>query len=184
MVKDALTREAAGVATLQSETLLWAALPTTTMRQLETLARGMDAIRAPAAEEPSESLRGRAAEVVRRFRLGSREVYKLDLVPSLLEAAGVNAATELPMIAQSVAEAIARHVTTLAPRTLLYVVGDHGFSIDRRGQIQTGGASPEEVLVPAQAWLIGDLHLIGDLALTRFSCVSPLVGRANVFRLR
>lgn len=158
LVRDALARETAGTATFGGEMLLWSALPTTTMRQLETLARGMDALRAPAYDEPSESLRGRAAEVVRRCRVGSREIHKLDLVPSLLDAAGANVMGELPRIAASVATVIARHVTTLVPRTLLFIVGDHGFSVDRRGDIQSGGASPEEVLVPAQQWLVGDVH--------------------------
>ena len=156
-VRDALAREATGVATLTSETLLWSALPTTSMRQIETFARGLDALRAPAREEPSESLRGRAAEVVRRMRVGSRELYKLDLVPALLDATS-DVIGSLESIATATAEAIARHVSTLPPRTLLFVVGDHGFSIDRRGQVRMGGASPEEVLVPGFAWLVGDLH--------------------------
>jgi hypothetical protein len=158
MIRDALARETAGTATFGGEMLLWSALPTTTIRQLETLARGMDALRAPAREEPSESLRGRAAEVVRRCRVGSREIHKLDLIPSLLDAAGANAMNELPNIAEAVATVLARHITTLVPRTLLFVVGDHGFSLDRRGEVVSGGASPEEVLVPAQPWLVGDVH--------------------------
>jgi hypothetical protein len=157
LVRDALTRESTGIATLTSETLLWSALPTTTMRQIETLARGLDALRAPAREEPSESLRGRAAEVVRRLRVGSRELYKLDLVPSMLESAP-DVVGSLPEIASRTAEAVARHISTLAPRTLLFIVGDHGFTADRRGEIMTGGASPEEVLVPAFSWLVGELH--------------------------
>jgi hypothetical protein len=40
----------------------------------------------------------------------------------------------------------------------LFIVGDHGFGVDRRGEVVTGGASPEEVLVPAFAWLLGELH--------------------------
>ena len=157
LVRDALAREATGIATLTSETLLWSALPTTTMRQIETFARGLDALRDPAREEPSESLRGRAAEVVRRLRVGSRELYKLDLVPSLLDGAP-DVIASLEGIATATAEAIARHVSTLPPRTLLFIVGDHGFSVDRRGQVRMGGASPEEVLVPAFSWLVGDLH--------------------------
>jgi hypothetical protein len=157
LVRDALAREASGVATLTAETILWSALPTTTMRQIETFARGLDALRAPAREEPSESLRGRAAEVVRRLRVGSRELYKLDVVPSMLEGTS-DVIGALDNIANATAEAIARHVSTLPPRTLLFVVGDHGFSIDRRGELRTGGASPEEVLVPAFSWLVGDLH--------------------------
>ncbi len=158
MVRDALSREAVGFASLTSENILWSALPTTTIRQLETFARGIDALRAPAREEPSESLRGRAAEVVRRLRVGSRELYKLDLIPAMLETRISDVVGALPEIAEATAEAIARHVSTLPPRTLLFVLGDHGFSIDRRGEVKTGGASPEEVLVPAFAWLVGELH--------------------------
>ena len=157
LVRDALAREATGAASLTSETLLWSALPTTTIRQIETFARGLDALRAPMREEPSESLRGRAAEVVRRVRAGSRELYKLDLVPALL-AGTPDVVGSLEGIAAATAEAIARHVSTLPARTLLFVLGDHGFTVDRRGEVHTGGASPEEVLVPAFSWLVGELH--------------------------
>jgi hypothetical protein len=143
-------------------------MPTTTVRQLETLARGVDALRAPAQNEPpTESLRGRTAEHARRLRIGSRELFKLDVVPALLAQVAtarsslgdVQAFTSaLPRIGEAVGEAIVRHAASLAPRTLLYVVGDHGFTIDRRGRLDHGGAAPEEVLVPAQAWLVGDLH--------------------------
>jgi hypothetical protein len=60
--------------------------------------------------------------------------------------------------AEAVTEALGRHVETLAPRTLLLVAGDHGFCVDRRGRVTHGGAAPEEVLVPAFAYLVGDLH--------------------------
>jgi hypothetical protein len=167
LVRDELSTRAAGVASLTSESLLWSSLPTTTYRQLETLARGMDALRAPAAtEETTESLRGRSAETVRRLRVGSRELYKLDVVPSMLGALPDPAASPGPAhvvaalgdIATSVADAVLRHVESLPPRTLLLVLGDHGFTIDRRGRITHGGASPEEVLVPCLAYLVGDLH--------------------------
>ena len=91
------------------------------------------------------------------MRIGSRELYKLDLVPSLLEGSS-DVVGSLEGIATATAEALARHISTLQPRTLLFVVGDHGFTVDRRGQVRTGGASPEEVLVPAFSWLIGELH--------------------------
>ncbi len=163
LVRDALTTRASGSASLTSETVLWSALPTTTIRQLETFARGMDALRAPSTEEPQESLRGRSAEVVRRLRVGSRELYKLDLVPAMLGALGDEPGAEtvvgaLDEVASAVADSIARHLETLPPRTLLLIAGDHGFTVDRRGRILHGGASPEEVLVPAYAWLVGDLH--------------------------
>ncbi|MBX3188376.1 MAG: hypothetical protein KF819_15265 [Labilithrix sp.] len=169
LVRDQMATHAAGVASLTAETLLWSALPTTTFRQLETLARGMDALRAPADEEPNESLRGRSAETVRRLRVGSRELYKLDVVPSSLASLSQDALGDPTMgaaevvagldeIAETVTDALLRHVETLQTRTLLLVIGDHGFCVDRRGRVSHGGASPEEVLVPAFAYLIGDLH--------------------------
>ena len=166
VVRDQIAQRAAGAVSLTSESLLWSALPTTTYRQLETLARGMDALRAPTAEDGSESLRGRSAETVRRMRVGSRELYKLDVVPSMLGAlpdptmgnTSAHVVAALSDIGASVADALLRHVETLPPRTLLLVLGDHGFTIDRKGRITHGGASPEEVLVPCLAYLVGDLH--------------------------
>ena len=47
-------------------------------------------------------------------------------------------------------------------RTLLVVFGDHGFVVDNTasssGPARQGGASPEEVLVPGFAWLLGGVH--------------------------
>ena len=55
-------------------------------------------------------------------------------------------------------EIVARHSDHLPPRTLLVVFGDHGFALDERGAACQGGASPEEVLVPAFAFLTGETH--------------------------
>ncbi|MDP9000053.1 MAG: hypothetical protein M3O46_08080 [Myxococcota bacterium] len=146
-------------AALTDQLLLWSALPTTTIRQLETIARGFEALRAPATlEDDPQPARGRNAEHVRRMRVGPRELYKLDIVQSRVQAALGDVARELPEIADAAAEAIVRHVETLAPRTLLFVFGDHGFTIDKRGVACQGGASPEEVLVGGFALLIGDVH--------------------------
>ena len=166
LVRDELANRAAGTVSLTNESLSWSSLPTTTYRQLETLARGMEALRAPAAEEPSESLRGRRAETVRRLRVGSREIFKLDIIPSMLGAfpdpasgsGPAHVVAALPDIAASVTDALLKHIETLPPRTLLLVLGDHGFTIDRRGRVTHGGATPEEVLVPCLAYLVGDLH--------------------------
>ncbi len=76
--------------------------------------------------------------------------------PALTGPAPVVAA--LADIATSVTDALLRHIDTLPPRTLLLVLGDHGFTIDKRGRITDGGASPEEVLVPCFSYLVGDLH--------------------------
>jgi hypothetical protein len=146
-------------AALTDEFLLWSALPTTTMRQLETIARGVEALRAPAELDPETGpARGRTAEYVRRLRVGPREVHKLDLVETRMQAARGNLLRMLPEIADATADVIARHAEGLAPHTLLFVFGDHGFAIDRSGSARQGGASPEEVLVGAFALLVGDVH--------------------------
>ncbi len=158
-VEERLVAMLGARASLTDELLLWSALPTTTLRQLETIARGTEALRAPATlEEEPEAARGRTAEYVRRMRVGPREIHKLDVVEARLRTLPGPILPHLDAIADSAAEAIARHAEALAPRTLLLVTGDHGFTIDRRGAARQGGASPEEVLCGAFALLVGDVH--------------------------
>jgi hypothetical protein len=159
LVEERLVAMLGPRASLTDELLLWSALPTITLRQLETLARGVEALRSPAElEEDPEPARGRTAEYVRRMRVGPREIHKLDLVEARVRTLRGRVVEQLPEVADAAAEAIARHAETLAPRTLLFVTGDHGFTIDRSGTARQGGSSPEEVLVGAFAMLIGDVH--------------------------
>ena len=159
-VKVELARCLGTRGSLTDETLLWSALPTTSTRQMETLARGVDALREAkeTAEGEPDPLRGRTSEMIRRIKIGSRDVYKLDLVETRLRESSAHVLDMLPEVAESVAEIVARHALTLQPRTLLFVFGDHGFTLDRDGEPHQGGASPEEVLVPGFAFLIGDVH--------------------------
>jgi hypothetical protein len=158
-VQERLSARLAARAVLTDEIMLWSALPTTTMRQLETIARGVDALRSPGEiDTDAEPPRGRTAEYVRRLRVGPREVHKLDVVESRLQGARGGVLRALPEIADAAADAIAHHAATLSPGTLLFVFGDHGFTIDRAGSARQGGASPEEVLVGAFALLVGDVH--------------------------
>jgi hypothetical protein len=159
IVQERLVAILGARASLTDELLLWSALPTTTMRQLETIARGVEALRAPAPLEGEPELpRGRTAEYVRRMRVGPRELSKLDLLEARLQSSRGRVLAAMPEMALATAEAIARHVETLQARTLLLVFGDHGFTIDRSGIARQGSASPEEVLVGAFALLVGDVH--------------------------
>ncbi len=159
LVQERLVARLGERAAMTDELVMWSALPTTTMRQLETIARGVDALRAPGdMDADAEPPRGRTAEYVRRLRIGAREVHKLDLIESRLQGARGGVLRAIPEIAEATAESIARHAETLAPNTLLFVFGDHGFTIDRTGSARQGGASPEEVLVGAFALLVGDVH--------------------------
>jgi hypothetical protein len=157
-VKDALATSLAGRGSLVAETSLFSLLPTTTMRQLEGLARGIEALRAPAEPREDDPVRGRTAEMVRRIKVGPRDVYKLDWVDAAVRACTGSVTDDLPGVASACADILARHAATLAPRTLMFVFGDHGFAVDAGGRATFGGASPEEVIVPAFAILVGDLH--------------------------
>jgi hypothetical protein len=161
LVEERVVSKLGNRAALTDELMLWSALPTTTMRQLETIARGVEALRAPAPIDPdseAEAPRGRTAEYVRRLRVGPRELHKLDVVQARLQGMREGTLDALPALADTTADVVARHAETLAPRTLLFVFGDHGFVIDRNGAPLQGGASPEEVLVGAFALLVGDVH--------------------------
>lgn len=156
----------AGRAVCVERTLLWAALPTTTPTQMALLARGPEGLREaePPPDPEAEIARGRAVGTVRRERIGAREVMKLDLVEARLRTPGAGYDDRIESLAEEVAQVTSRFVETLPPRTLLFIFGDHGFRLpmnpDGRstGPATQGGLSPEEVLVPAHAWLIGGVH--------------------------
>jgi hypothetical protein len=144
--------------------LLWAALPTTTAAQLELIGRGAAGLR-EFTGEISEDLvvaRGRKASMIRRLKTGHREVLKLDIVEARLAEPGGAAPEGFDAMADEVAERIAAHFEGLQPRTLVMVFGDHGFTLepgaDGPRTARSGGASPDEVLVPAFAWLVGAVH--------------------------
>jgi len=165
-VGERLKEKLAGRAVCVERMLLWAALPSTTQTQLGLLARGPEGLRdaEPASEPEPEIVRGRAVGTVRRDRVGSREVMKLDLVEARLRNAGPGYEERVEALADEVAPILVKYVETLPPRTLVFLFGDHGFrlptSADGRasGPATQGGVSPEEVLVPAQAWLLGGVH--------------------------
>jgi len=152
-------------AALTERLLMWAALPTSTSVQLELIGRGPEGLKDACATSPESDYpvaRGRAAATVRRVRAGAREIMKLDVVESRLGEAGGPLLERLGDVAREAAEALANHFLRLPPRTLVMVFGDHGFCIDSvdggSSAARQGGASPEEVLVPAFAWLVGDVH--------------------------
>jgi hypothetical protein len=159
-MRDALTSQA----TCTERLLLWAALPTTTPVQIDLLAHGPEGLasRGAPSEREEAGLRGRTSATIRRIKVGNRDIYKLDTVEACLRESGPPLPERLDAIADDVAASLAVHARTLAPRTLMLVFGDHGFRMEscEGGTLNgtSGGASPEEVLVPAFAWLIGDVH--------------------------
>jgi hypothetical protein len=139
---------------------LWAALPSVTSRQLTALANGGTTPHDESPDDLGISLRGRASETPRRIRVASRELYKLDAVRARIQTqSGTSAAdvcASFASIGKATAESIAAFSAHLPDRTLLYVFGDHGFTVDAEGQLHEGGATPEEVLVPALSYFLGD----------------------------
>ncbi len=162
-VHERLRAELGAVGRCTERFLLWAALPTTTSAQLELLARGPEALaHRDVSNEREEAFGGRGASILRRVRVGARDLLKLDLVEARLREAGAPELERLDALAAEVACVVAAHAKSLAPRTLLFLFGDHGFQLDRTtagtSTGRCGGASPEEVLVPAFTWLMGDVH--------------------------
>jgi hypothetical protein len=152
-------------AALTERLLLWSALPATTSVQLELIGRGAEALREFTGSVESEVpvARGRMATTLRRIKAGHRELLKLDVVESRVsEPSDGTETTRLDDLADETARALGSYMKRLPSRTLVMVFGDHGFVLDPRGggttRARHGGASPEEVLVPAYAWLVGGVH--------------------------
>ena len=163
-VQDRL-REALGQqAALTERLLLWSALPSTTATQLELIGRGPAGLRDMSDSVDSEPpvARGRGASTLRRVRAGNREVFKLDLVEARLSEPGPALGVRLDALADEAAAALAGHFMRLPPRTLVMTFGDHGFVVDDleegTSSARQGGAAPEQVLVPAFAWIVGPVH--------------------------
>jgi hypothetical protein len=148
-------------AVLVEKTLLWSALPTSTPSQLHLLARGPQGFgdMPPAPSEP-DITRGRNVTAFRRERLGAREVLKLDVVEARLRGPGAAYDERLDAIAEEVGDILLKLFESMPPRTLVYVFGDHGFVLGpgqngwATAAAVQGGASPEEVLVGGQGWLV------------------------------
>jgi len=149
---------------LTERLLLWSALPSTTAVQLELLGRGPEALKTWTGEVSSEIpvARGQNARTPRRVKVGHRDLLKLDLVEARLMEPGDHEAARLDDLADELAEVLSAQLARLPPRTLAIVFGDHGFKLDAMDSgttsAKSGGASPEEVLVPAFAWLVGGVH--------------------------
>ena len=163
MIQDRMRKSVA--ASLTERLLLWSALPSVTSHQLELLGRGPDGLKDNPKPDESPTLvaRGRAALTPRRVRAGNLEILKLDVVEDMLRQPGLPVLERMDEIAEIAADAISAHMEKLPERTMVVVFGDHGFALDpsaagTTAEVTQGGATPEEVLVPAFAWLTGATH--------------------------
>jgi hypothetical protein len=143
-------------------------LPSTSATQLELIGRGPHGLRDFTGEVNEDFVvaRGKKSATIRRLRTGHRELLKLDIVEARMSEPGGPAAERLDAVANEVAERVAVHLEGVPDRTLVMIFGDHGFVLEPFGKAdgggtraaRQGGASPEEVLVPAFAWIVGVMH--------------------------
>jgi hypothetical protein len=152
---DKLRLQLTGLGRCVSRGVLWSALPTETAVQLELLARGPDGLRSALPDDEVEGLvaKGGAARKLRPLRAGPHHLLKLDCVQSQLTECRSFGDAEVEEAAANVATTVGRFLSQQAPQTLLVLFGDHGFSF-KDGS--TGGARPEQVLVPYDAWLLDE----------------------------
>ena len=155
--------------------LFFAALPSSSARQEDTLARGVTALGSPRPDESLPDPEWHARGTLRRVRMGARDLFCLDTVAAFRAApflkgashpAGATFVSALRGLSESLAVAIARHAHSLVSgktgigngrspeRTLLFVFGDHGFAYSEEGATRDGGATPEEVIVPYFAYAL------------------------------
>ncbi|HEU5074960.1 MAG TPA: hypothetical protein VFU02_12310, partial [Polyangiaceae bacterium] len=163
-VQDRLRKLSKGQVSLAERLLLWSALPSTTETQLDLIGKGSSGLREPIVPPETAAVvaRGKNAATPRRIKSGQRELIKLDVIEAAIAEPGKAEAVRLDELADGVAEAMAEYLSKLPPRTLVMMFGDHGFLLDPvvggTSAGRSGGASPEEVLVPAFAWLVGNVH--------------------------
>jgi hypothetical protein len=114
--------------------------------------------------EPGAVRRGRGdgrptpPAAIEPLRVGNRGLYKLEHLPSELTQAGEPEASRLERLARELADVIVPWMREQPPETLMVLFGDHGFHWQAHpsgtSAAQFGGALPEQVLVPASAWLM------------------------------
>ena len=166
-LEHVLQEELRGTAVLAERVLLWSALPAVTAVQLRLLERGVQALSEPLdSQELREAElpigRGRTASILRRIRVGGRELHKLDVIQADLTTSGLPEAQRLDALARAVAFPLLQLTSQLPAQTLLFIFGDHGFVLPSHekgtGPAMAAGARPEEVLVAGQAWVVGSVH--------------------------
>ncbi|MEY4544644.1 MAG: hypothetical protein RL685_839 [Pseudomonadota bacterium] len=149
-LNEEIERRLAGHAVCRDQALLWAALPSNSVAQ--RLADGGQRRGAAAAREG-------APRGIEPLRVGSRDLCRLDCLASELARPGEPETHRLDRLAQGLADVIVPWLKSLTPDTLVVVFGDHGFHWQANAlgtsTAQRGGALPEQVLVPASAWLLG-----------------------------
>jgi hypothetical protein len=149
------------------QALLWAALPSNSGAQQigePGDVRGPRTGHGTAAHPnlPTPNLPPPSVPGIQGLRVGNRELFKLDQLGSELARPGEPEPVRLGRLASSLADSVVPWMQEQPPETLVVLFGDHGFHWQATDQgtspAQRGGALPEQVLVPASAWIMGDFR--------------------------
>jgi hypothetical protein len=150
-LNEEIERRFRGAAVCAEQSILWTALPSNPEAQL----LGFGDTRRNQRSEPARTVPETAP--IQPFLVGNRELFKLSLVLDDLPRAGEPEQTRLERLAVRLADSIVPWMQRQPPDTLVVVFGDHGFhwqvTPSGTSAAQRGGALPDQVLVPASAWL-------------------------------
>ncbi len=158
-LNEEIERRLAGAAVCADQAVLWAALPSNSESQhigQPEPARGAR----PKPKSASASASAASAPGIDSVNIGGRELFKLDQLGDELSKAGEVEAARLQRLATALAERVVPWMRQQPPETLVVVFGDHGFHWEATelgtSAAHRGGALPEQVLVPASAWLLSE----------------------------
>lgn len=154
-LNELLEKELGGEALCRDQALLWAALPSNSEAQRigDLAARPLRYGKAKPSAEPAPPV----AAGIQSVRVGSREFLRVDRIAADLARPGESEPARLDRLAGQLADVLVPWMKAQPPDTLVVLFGDHGFywqaSEAGTSAAQRGGALPEQVLVPASAWV-------------------------------
>lgn len=156
-LNEEIERRLPGRAVCADQTILWAALPSNGESQHvgDLPTRSARTAGRVSADTPTPG-----GSAIESLRIGTRELFRLDQISSDLGNCGEPEPARLQRLAANLAEHVVPWMGEQPPETLIVIFGDHGFhwqtTESGTSAAQRGGALPEQVLVPASAWLIGE----------------------------
>jgi hypothetical protein len=150
-LNEEIERRLAGKAFCVEQCVLWTALPS------NAEAQQLDARSAGRRGQPDPAARTSSSEIESGY-VGSRELFRLRQLPDVLARPGDVETERLGQLASDLADTLVPWIQRQPPETLVVLFGDHGFHWEANAAgtsaAQRGGALPEQVLVPASAWLL------------------------------
>jgi hypothetical protein len=151
-LNEEIERRLTGKAVCVEQCVLWTALPSNA--EAQQLGEARNAARRGRPEAPARAPSGE----IESGYVGSRELFRLRQLPDVLSSPGDAESVRLGELAHALADTLVPWIQRHPPETLVVIFGDHGFhwEADAAGTSpgQRGGALPEQVLVPASAWLL------------------------------